>query len=146
MAFAFIIFYLTFLSPLTSLIDFFYLLTICLSLTTGVLSSLDQIPSSSLNLKCISLSLHLKSNQKSSFFSLYRAAELWTRSWLVETIDGSVGLGFLEGCWMSFGFGWWSWLCRLLISILPLSNSAQSRLPLSRRLGLSDLTHHHLAV
>ena len=62
----FIIFLFVLLSPLTSLIDFFSLLTICLSLSlpTDVLSSLDQIPSSSLNLKCLSLSLHLKSNPK----------------------------------------------------------------------------------
>ena len=60
-------FYSTFLSPLTSLIDFFSLLTICLSLLTGVLSSSGQIPSSSLNLKCLSLSLHLKSNPKIFF-------------------------------------------------------------------------------
>ena len=63
----FIIFLFVFLSPLTSLIDFFSLLTICLSLPTDVLSSLDQIPSSSLNLKCLSLSLHLKSNPKIFF-------------------------------------------------------------------------------
>ena len=53
-----------FLSSLTSLIDFFSLLTICLSLPTGVLSSSNQIPSSSFNLKHLSLSLHLKSNPK----------------------------------------------------------------------------------
>ena len=57
-------FYSTFLSPLTSLIDFFSLLTICLSLPTGVLSSSNQISSSSLNLKRRSLSMHLKSNPK----------------------------------------------------------------------------------
>ena len=61
-------FYSTFLSPLTSLIDFFFsLLTICLFLPTSVLYSLDQIPSSSLNLKHLSLSLHLKSNPKIFF-------------------------------------------------------------------------------
>ena len=67
MAFAFIIFFSTFLSPLTSLIDFFSLLTICLSLPTDVLSSSNQIPNSSLNLKHLSLSLHLKSNPKIFF-------------------------------------------------------------------------------
>ena len=60
-------FYSTFLSPFISLIDFFSLLTICLSLPTGVLSSLDQIPNSSLNLKRLSLFLHLKSNPKIFF-------------------------------------------------------------------------------
>ena len=49
-AYDLLFFYLTFLSPLTSLIDFFSLLTICLSLPTGVLSS--------------------KQTQKSSFFFL----------------------------------------------------------------------------
>lgn len=53
-------------SPLTSLIDFFSLLTICLSLSPNR-CSLDQIPNSSLNLKCLSLSLHLKSNSNSQF-------------------------------------------------------------------------------
>ena len=67
MAFCVYYFFSTFLSPLISLIDFFSLLTICLSLPTGVLSSSDQIPSSSLNLKHLSLSLHLKSNPKIFF-------------------------------------------------------------------------------
>ena len=48
-------FYSTFLYPLTSLIDFFSLLTICLSLPISVLSSSDQISSYSLNLKRLSL-------------------------------------------------------------------------------------------
>ena len=60
-------FYSTFLYPLTSLIDFFSLLTICLSLPISVLSSSDQISSYSLNLKRLSLSLHLKSNPKIFF-------------------------------------------------------------------------------
>ena len=68
MAFAFIIiFYSTFLSLLNTLIDFFSLLTICLSLPTSGLFSSDHIPSSSLNLKRLSLSLHLKSNPKIFF-------------------------------------------------------------------------------
>ena len=60
-------FYSTFLSPLTTLIDFFSPLTIYLSLLTGVLSSSYQIPSSSLNLKRLSLFLQLKSNPKIFF-------------------------------------------------------------------------------
>ena len=115
-------FYLIFLSPLTSLIDFFSLLTICLSLSQPMFFPLQirfSAPPLTLN---VFLSLcTLNQTQKSSFFFLYRVAELWIGSWLVETVDGSVGLGFLAGCWLSFGFGWWSWLCRLPISISPRS-------------------------
>ena len=139
-------FYLTFLSPLTSLIDFSFS-SQSVSLSQLVFFPLQirfPAPPSTSN---VFLSLCTSNQtQKSSFFSLYRATELWTGSWLVEIVDELVGLGFLAGCWLSFGFGWWSWLCRLPISISPLSNSARSCLLLSHCPSLSDLAHHHLAV
>ena len=146
MAFAFIIFLFDF-SLSSHFFNWFFLSPHNLSLSPNWFFPLQirfAAPPSTSN---VFLSLCTSNQtQKSSFFSLYRATELWTGSWLVETVDGSVGLGFLAGCWLSFGFGWRSWLCRLPVSISPLSNSTRSRLPLSRCIGLSDLAHHHLTV
>ena len=150
----FIIFLFVFLSPLTSLIDFFSLLTICLSLPIGVLSFSDEIPSSFVNLKHLSLSLHLKSNPKIFFLLLLLSGR--AMDWVVIAWDSR---------WVSWVrvFGgllveFWVWVVELVVSpanldlasilILPLSNSAWSRLPLSHypgHLGLSDLALHHLA-
>ena len=85
------IFYLTFLSPLTSLFDFFSLFSESASLLTRVLSlphsSSDQIPNFSLNLnlKRLSLSLHLKSNLNKCLSSLFIKQQSYGlgRDWLV---------------------------------------------------------------
>ena len=147
-------FYSTFLSPLTSLIDFF-------SLPTSVLSSSNQIPNSSLNLKRLSLSLHLKSNPKILF--------------LLSLLSGRAMDGVVSG-WDSRWVSWvgvfgellvefWVWVVELVVSpadldlasiklcsisptVVSLSRSLWSCLPPSRlpgRLGLSDLALHHLA-
>ena len=152
----FIIFLFVFLSPLTSLIDFFSLLTICLSLLVGVLSSSDQIPNSSLNLKCLSLSLHLKSNPKNGVGCVACQSRSHTngnsnsqfktkpRNGIITNQKDlhPVKLAGRGGVTKHH-----KWDGVVLASISPLSNFAWSRLPLScrlGRLGLFNLALHHL--
>ena len=154
-------FYSTFLYPPTSLIDFFSLLTTCLSLPTSVLSSSDQIPSSSLNLKHLSLSLHLKSNPK--IFFLLSLSSGRAMDWVVIGWDSRwvSWVGVFGGLLVEF----WVWVVELVVlladlnlasvklySILPTAvsptKSLWSRSPPSRylrRLGLSNLALHQLA-
>ena len=150
-------FYSTFLSPFISLIDFFSLLTICLSLPTGVLSSLDQIPNSSLNLKRLSLFLHLKSNPK--IFFLLSLSSGRAMDWVVIGWDSRwvSWVGVFGGLLVEF----WVWIVELVVSpidldlasiklcsisptAVSLSRSLWSHSPPSRRPGLFDLTLHHL--
>ena len=150
-------FYSTFLYPPTSLIDFFSLLTTCLSLPTSVLSSSDQIPSSSLNLKHLSLSLHLKSNPK--IFFLLSLSSGRAMDWVVIGWDSRwvSWVGVFGGLLVEF----WVWIVELVVSpidldlasvklcsILPTavssSRSLWSHSPPSHRPGLSDLALHHL--
>ena len=159
-----LLFFIWLFSLLTSLIDFFSLLTICLSLSlspTGVPSSSDQIPNSSLNLKHLSLSLHLKSNPK-IFFLLSLSSDR-AMDWVMIGWDSRwvSWVGVFGGLLVEF----WVWVVELVVSpadfdlafvklcsILPaavsLSKSLWSCSPPSRRpghLGLSDLALHHLA-
>ena len=152
-----LLFYSTFLYPLTSLIDFFSLLTICLSLPISVLSSSDQISSYSLNLKRLSLSLHLKSNPK--IFFLLSLSSGRAMDWVVIGWDSRwvSWVGVFGGLLVEF----WVWIVELVVlpidldlasiklcSISPtavsLSRSLWSHSPPSRCPGLFDLALHHL--
>ena len=161
MAFVFIIFLFDFSLSSHFFNWLFFLLIICFSLPTGVLSSSDQILSSSLNLKRLTLSLHLKSNPK-IFFLLSLSSDR-AMDWVMIGWDSRwvSWVGVFGGLLVEF----WVWVVELVVSpadfdlafvklcsILPaavsLSKSLWSCSPPSRRpghLGLSDLALHHLA-